>query len=543
MAEIELKPPPAADDNIPFYRDGRVIGVLAQIAFVIVVVAAATWIFGNLSRNLITQVGESQFICRDGSTSFRCAFDFMSGEASFDISETPVEYDPSDSYWRAIYVGFLNTVKVSFLGIILATIIGVFVGIARLSDNWLVNNVAKWYVDLMRNTPLLLQLFFLYFAVILQLPPIREAIQPLGLPIFLSQRGFNLPAPVFMPSFTVWLAFIVLGIVQAQILWVMLGRREEKTGKATNRPLWVTLSFIAVVAMGWLVTSAYAENQGILVSRAARVREFDDIGTLVTSRLPITKISDLDDALADGRITEEMLAAAAVSICAVDGSNSLANLTSQLRGANIPFAIERSNRIDSATSEYAEGGCDLLVAPRTELAAERDILESPAAHLIVPIAEAPVRISVPRLEGLNFTGGMKLTQPFAAALIGLALYTGAFIAEIVRAGIQSVGKGQSEAARALGLSESQRLRLVVLPQALRVIIPPLTSQYLNLTKNSSLAQLIAFPELWSIGYTTINQSGRAMQLILIVMGTYLTISLSISALLNWYNNRISLVER
>ncbi|MCA9989456.1 MAG: ABC transporter permease subunit, partial [Anaerolineales bacterium] len=151
--------------------------------------------------------------------------------------------------------------------------------------------------------------------------------------------------------------------------------------------------------------------------------------------------------------------------------------------------------------------------------------------------------SVPRIEGLNFVGGLKLTPNFAAILIGLVLYTGAFIAEIVRAGIQSVAKGQSEAARALGLSESQRLQLVVLPQALRVIIPPMTSQYLNLAKNSSLAIAVGYPDLWSTAFTTLNQSGRAIQVFVLVMGVYLTLSLSISFLLNWYNRRIALVER
>jgi general L-amino acid transport system permease protein len=152
-------------------------------------------------------------------------------------------------------------------------------------------------------------------------------------------------------------------------------------------------------------------------------------------------------------------------------------------------------------------------------------------------------MDLPQIEGLNFVGGIKLTPNFAAILIGLVLYTGAFIAEIVRAGIQSVPKGQSEAAKALGLSESQRLQLVVLPQALRVIIPPMTSQYLNLVKNSSLAIAVGFPDLWSTSFTTLNQSGRVIQVFLFVMGTYLGFSLLISFILNWYNRRIALVER
>ncbi len=161
----------------------------------------------------------------------------------------------------------------------------------------------------------------------------------------------------------------------------------------------------------------------------------------------------------------------------------------------------------------------------------------------MPLPETPVRLSVPRLEGFNFVGGAKLTLEFSAILLGLVLYTGAFVAEIVRAGILSVSKGQTEAARALGLTETQRLRLVVLPQALRVIIPPLTSQYLNLTKNSSLAAAVLYPDLYRTINTIINQSGRAIQPIIIMALIYLSISLLISLFLNWYNRRIALVER
>ena len=231
--ELTPKVPPG-QEAIPFWRDGRVLGVLAQIAFVVGFVLVAGWFVNNIGNNL-SSLGRSQFICEDGSFSYRCAFDFMGADAQFDISETPVDYDPADSYWRALGVGALNTVKVTFLGIILTTILGTFVGIARLSPNWLVSNIAKWYVDLLRNTPLVLQLVFLYFSVILALPQIETAFQPLGLPMFVSQRGVNIAWPVFMPSFATWLAFIVLAVVQVQVLWVILGRQEEQTGKPTNR--------------------------------------------------------------------------------------------------------------------------------------------------------------------------------------------------------------------------------------------------------------------------------------------------------------------
>ena len=205
--------------------------------------------------------------------------------------------------------------------------------------------------------------------------------------------------------------------------------------------------------------------------------------------------------------------------------------------------MNRFERPDQATTAYAEEKCEAVVGDRAVLAAERAALENPAGHLLVPLPEYPVVISTPKLEGLNLVGGARLTPEFAAILFGLVIYTAAFIAEIVRAGIQAVALGQTEAARALGLTESQRLQLVILPQALRVIIPPLTSQYLNLAKNSSLAIAVAYPDLVAVTNTILNQSGRAVQVVALVMLSYLSVSLAISALLNWFNRRTALVER
>jgi len=537
----ELSPtPPKGQESIPFWRDGRVIGVLAQIAFVVLVALGTAWLLRNVNDN-IGALGS--FRCADGTESFRCGFNFLRIDAQFDISESIISYEPSDSYARALLVGALNTLKVTVLGVILATILGTLAGIARLSTNWLVSNLAKWYVDFFRNTPLLLQLFFIYFGVILLFPGIQEAIQPFGLPIYLSQRGFNLPGPVFMPSFAIWMAFLILGLIQAQVTWLFLGRQEEQTGRDSNRGLWAVASFVVVAVIGWYIAAGTADSQAVLMARSSRVQEFGDIEALVLGRLPVADLGEIDTAVASGTLSREDLTAASLHICAVKEDRSEVNFTSQLRRAGIPYVVDRSDRLDQATEAYAAGECEALVATRAALAAERNVLENPATQSIIAVAETPVRMSVPRIEGLNFTGGIKLTPSFAAILIGLVLYTGAFIAEIVRAGIQSVAKGQSEAARALGLSESQRLRLVVLPQAMRVIIPPLTSQYLNLAKNSSLAIAVGFADLWAISYTTLNQSGRSVQVFMIVMASYLTLSLTISFLLNWYNRRISLVER
>ena len=540
----ELTPQaPKRSESVPFWRDIRMLGILAQIAFLIAVILGFLWLARNVTQNMST-LGGSQFLCRDGTSNFRCAFDFLQLESQFAISETLIRYDPSDSYARALLVGALNTVKVAALGIILATILGTLTGIARLSSNWLIRSVARWYVDIIRNTPLLLQLFFLFFAVILAFPAIREAIQLFGLPIYLSQRGIDLPWLVRMPSFSAWLMYIVAGIALAAVVWWWIGRREQEWERDVNRPVWVLGTFLAVALLGWfLVSVTAADNQALLTPEGSGITELADIRLAVGDELGLENLGEIDEALADGSLSQEQLDAATVTVCVVKGDHAETNLAAEFRRANVPFAMKRGNNMTKTVAAYTAGDCDLMAASTAALSAELPAINESLPSAMVPVPEVPLRLSIPRIEGLNFVGGIKLSPNFAAILIGLTIYTGAFIAEIVRAGIQSVAKGQTEAARALGLSESQRLRLVVLPQALRVIIPPLTSQYLNLTKNSSLAIAVGYPDLWSVAFTTLNQSGRVIQVFLLVMGTYLVFSLVISFFLNWYNRRVALVER
>jgi general L-amino acid transport system permease protein len=295
------------------------------------------------------------------------------------------------------------------IGILLATVLGLVAGIARLSSNWLVRQIASVYIETIRNTPLVVQLFFWYTAVFLKLPRVAESIELPG-GIYLSQRGLALPKPYPAESFALWGIVLLVGAVCA--VGVYLWRR-------------------------------------ISLARAQRVG-FPGLWAL---------------------------------------------------GVFATIAIV--------------GGVVLR----------------------------PIAWEVPVLGTFNFEGGWQLSPEFAALLFGLVVYTGAFIAEVVRAGILSVPKGQTEAARALGLPPLLVLRLVVIPQALRVIVPPLTSQYLNLAKNSSLAVAIGYPDLFNVANTIINQSGHALEMILLIMASYLSISLMTSAFMNWYNRRVRLVER
>lgn len=383
-----------------FWRDIRFLQWLGQAIFVVLLALAAGYLYVNVTANLE----------RQGLT---VGYGFMKNPASFDIGESFIPYQASDPYRRALIVGLVNTLVVSAAGILLTTMVGVLAGIARLSSNWLVNKFAAAYVGVIRNTPLLIQLMFWYFGVVVQLPVPRDAIEVLD-SVFLTNRGMYLPWADTTATFPTWRPFIFLALVSILILWLVIRSVQQRSSLPI--PVWWNIAYLIV-----------------------------------------------------------------------------------------PMAI-------------------LWVGA-----------------VIQP--EPPFKGTIPELGGLNFKGGLRLTPEFVALLFGLVIYTGAFIAEIVRAGIQAVSKGQVEAARALGFTTGQTLRLIVMPQALRVIIPPLTSQYLNLAKNSSLAIAIGYPDLFSIAGTVFNQTGAAIEIIVVMMLSYLSISLFTSLVMNIYNSRTRLVER
>lgn len=381
-----------------FWRDERVLQAALQVIVVGVVLVILGVVLSNLYRSL-------------DKRGLLPSFDFLQQTAQFDIGESSIKYTRNDSYIRAFFVGFLNTLRVSAIGIILATILGILIGVARLSQNWLISRLASIYVEFFRNIPLLVILYFISTALFFKLPRVQEALRLPG-GIYFSNRGIF--APWFQTT-TSWLNYrwlLLIGLGAAAVVAYLLLRRGRRTGRMPSLWLWAAAVFLLVMAVGWLL-----------------------------------------------------------------------------------------------------------------------------------MPSAPLQLEYPVLDRRNFEGGIALTPEFMALLLGLVIYTAAFIAEIVRAGLLAVSKGQHEAATALGLSSYQTLRLVTFPQALRVIIPPLTSQYLNLTKNSSLAVAVGYPDLFGVGNTILNQSGRAVETILIAMSVYLSFSLLTSAFMNWYNRRSRLVER
>jgi len=464
----------------PFYRDTKVIAIFLQVVFALLVLLAGWLLYSNLVSEL----------SKLSNSAAPLSFNFLGLTAGFEISEGPM-FRAEESYWRAFLVGLANTLRVSLAGIVLATLLGMLVGIARVSNNWLLSKIAHVYTDIFRSTPLLVQLLFWYFGVIAALPDIREAVTIGGLG-FLSNRGIFLTWPFLSQTGAPWLWWLLAGIVAGIVAASLRRRALQRRGRPGGGFLIGLGVFAAVAAAGFLVV----QNTAQLPADVAYELRRGDRGTLFI------------DANANGSFepgVDRPLAYVPITLLDADG-NVLGN-------------------------EYTDGD------------GEYRFFDLPEGNSLTWETPPPIVVSEPMRQGFNFRGGLSLTPEFAALLLGLVMYTGAFIAEIVRAGITAVPKGQWEASRAVGLPTNKILRLIVLPQALRIIIPPLTSQYLNLTKNSSLAIAIGFPDLFYVARIIVNQSGAEVQMILVVMATYLSISLMVSALMNWYNRRVAIVER
>ena len=380
-------------ERVPFWRDSRVVKIIGQMIILAIVISAIAFFGNNLVNNF-----------RRLNLTF--GYNFLSRPASFGIANSPIAYRPTDPYTRVLLIGLLNSLRVMSFGIIFATIIGITVGIGRLSDNWLVRKLAGIYVEVIRNTPLLLQLFFWYFAVFLKLPKIDRPLV-VGNLIFLTNRGLDVPW--YEPSLRTWLALLTI------------------------------VGCILLAILGWF----------------KRIK-----------------------AVEQGRNAQPWL--------------------------------------------WLMGG---------------------SAIAIILLFCLGIDWAVPQLENKVIRGGLNLSPEFATLSIGLSIFTAGFIAEVVRAGIQSVSKGQWEAARALGLKPGIMMQLVIFPQALRVMIPPLTSEFLNLAKNSSLAIAIGYSDIYAIGNTISNQTGKSVEILLIIMVVYLTINLIVSSIMNRFNSLVQLKER
>jgi len=386
------------EEKIPFWRDERFWRIALQIITLVVVFGVLWLLWNNASVSLQRQGRQFNF-------------NFLRNEAGFNIGETLVPYTPNDRYYWAIVVGLINTLRLILVGFVLTTIVGIIAGIASFSENWLVRKISQVYVEIVRNTPLLLQLFIWYFGVFYALARAAEPTRPnslFGL-AFISNKGIVMPWPPNTPLSWISTALLVAALVVAVFLWRWRTKLMVEQG-ASGRPQLMALAGLGIVSLLLLTI-----------------------------------------------------------------------------GLNWQFPTV------SETGDIA--------------------------------------------------GGLRLSIEYTGVLAGLVFYTGAFIAEIVRAGIQAVSKGQWEAARALGIHSGLVMRLVVFPQALRVIIPSLNSQYMNLAKNSSLALVIGYPDIYATANTTFNQTGRPIEVFLIIMVIYLSINLIITVVMNSLNRAVQLKER
>ncbi len=509
----------AVQDNIgghapraSLLNDPVIRGIVYQVLVAGAVIAFFGWIILNTAQNLAAQNKTT-------------GFDFLFRTAGFDISFTLIPWSRTSLYWEAFVAGLLNTLLVAIIGIVFATLLGFTLGIARLSSNWLIARVATVYIETIRNIPLLLQLFFWYFAVLKAMPAVRQSFA-LPLDIFINQRGLMVPRPLPDQEFTWVLVAISLSIIAAIAVGIWATRVRTATGRYPAPVVLAAKVADAIVSfLVALLGFTLLANMISGVSSTAIIGAAIIIAVLSATRLAPFARSAL------AFVFGLTILYALLTGMFPDVPQLLVAVGSALAGITMAWvAFERASARPSSEGRFPLA---LLILIAVGIPA-----------LVYYVTGAQLAFELPVLQRFNFQGGVQLPPELVALVFGLTVYTAAFIAENVRGGIRAVSKGQTEAAQSLGLKEGDRLRLVIIPQAMRVIVPPLTSQYLNLTKNSSLGAAIGYPELVNVFTgTTLNQTGKAIEVIALTMAVYLTFSLLTSAFMNWYNGRVALVER
>ncbi|WP_108397632.1 amino acid ABC transporter permease [Devosia submarina] len=493
-------------------NDPVIRGIVYQVLVAGAVVAFISWIVLNTAQNLAAQNKTT-------------GFDFLFRTAGFDISFTLFPWSRTSLYWEAFLAGLLNTLLVAAIGIFFATLLGFTLGIARLSSNWLIARVATVYIETIRNLPLLLQLFFWYFAVLKAMPAVRQSFE-LPLDIFINQRGLMVPRPMPDHEFTWVLVAIGFSVIATIAVGIWATRVRTATGRYPSAV--VLASKVADAIVSFLVALLAFTLLGNMISGVSGAVIFG--AAILVAILSVTRLAPFSRA-AVAFVFGLTILYALLTAMFPDVPPLLVAAGSALAGLAMAWiSFERT-----AERPPSEGRFPLPLLVLIAVGIPAFVYWATGAQLA---------FEVPVLERFNFRGGVQLPPELVALVFGLTVYTAAFIGENVRGGIRAVSHGQTEAAQSLGLKEGDRLRLVIIPQAMRVIVPPLTSQYLNLTKNSSLGAAIGYPELVNVFTgTTLNQTGKAIEVIALTMAVYLTFSLLTSAFMNWYNGRVALVER
>ena len=600
-------------ERIPFYRNVKLLGWIAQIVFLVAVAVAIVVLVNNV-RIALERAG------------FTFGFGFLDDRAGVPLGESPIRYSPNDSYLRLLIAGLLNTVKVALVGVVLCSILGVAVALMRLSDNWLLRAIATGYVELLRNTPLVVQLVFWYYAVILAVPPLASNPLRFG-DVYLSSIGIAFPWAFAGPGFGRWVPALVAAVVVFAVGYALRTvqlRRADRPGNRWGLPL---LAAVVVAVGGYLLALPGAvPPEGVavdLITSAGRGRVFRDLdgdGVRDRDEPTATRVA-LRLAVEEGRLTTR-------SRNLIESGRDIASTfrfvpidPDEVEEVTVDFAdpeaaAERGlalhfQRFPSVGFVYRDADGDGEYDPGEEAAVEdgervtfnavevvldvtgfeRRLVSDRAGQVYFPpfqpladgeatasggdaaggaggglgglfgapagggadeaeleaeveiLPAVPLVYSAPGLPRSEYVGGTTFSSAFLALVLALAIYTSSFVAEIVRGGIQAVPKGQREAASALGLSGSQTFGLIVFPQAVRIILPPMISQYLNLAKNSSLALVVAFEDFFNTANIVGNQTGQFVPVYVIILVGYLGLSLVFSIVLNIVNRRMALVER
>ena len=493
----------------PLWRNITVLKWTAQLVTLAGVVALTWFLASQGASNL-----ESRGI--------NVSWNFLSDPPGIAIREG-IDVRP-DTGARALMTGIVNMLRISLAGIVAATILGTIIGIARLSSNWIVNKIATVYIETIRNIPLLVQIIF-WGAVITTLPDLTLDTGPIDGWLFVSNKGVSFPWLFPSATFYPWMVFVITGGVLSVFVHRRLLDRKLKTGRDTRPNLMAFLTLLAFAVVGWFISPIVGFLGPIFGGISSGI---DSLPTIAV-QLALAAIAVLAAGWWIKGFLDNLRTPAGLAKLTDDDYFRIISVgLAGLVGAALFFAVP-------GISEWL-------------INAGRDFFNFLDNKFEFLGKGSPLRSARPNIEQLgNFpnygTQGMTMTNLFFPVFVGVTIYTGAFIAEIVRAGILAVSKGQSEAGSAVGLRRGQLLRLVVLPQAFRIMLPPMGNQYLNLAKNTSLGIAVGYPELVAVGQTLYNQTGQTVPVVLLWMLFYLSVSLFISLIINYYNRKMQLVER
>lgn len=505
------RPSLASPTRPPLWRNATFLKWAAQIGVLFGVLALGSVLVGEAMANM-----RAQGLSLD--------WDLLTDPPGIQLGEG-IFIKPSTGM-EAFYTGAVNMLRVALSGIVAATVVGAVVGIARLSSNWLASRLATVFVESLRNIPVLVQVVFWFFLASTLFPILEEdSSGPIPGVLLVSRKGVSFAWPFPQETFWQWGAFLVVGLLTARWAYRTRMRRTEELGEDTRPLTWALLVFLAWAVVGWFAHPLAGAIGWLFMLLGASVGAIP----VVVYQILLAFISLYLGWRWIHRFLESRRSPAGLAKLTDDDYFRMI-LAGALGagGAAVLMLLPAATEVGANVLQYLLEFCDQKF----------EFLRSGA-----PLAIGSPSVEVPGRFPQIADTGLTMTPSFFGIWMGVTLYTASFIAEIVRGGILSVPKGQSEAGYALGLRRGQLLRMVILPQAFRVILPPLGNQYLNLSKNTSLGIAVAFPEMVQVGQTMFNQTGDTIQVILIWMAFYLSISLLISVLINYYNRRTQLVER